>query len=185
MFDTAVSNRSAMVRKIVPLAFAIFFCFSIAPAGADQFCAGMRRNLKEPLGDYLAYYRTVAAAKPNEALYAKAENAALVGDKWIKQQMIENPNTFGENCGVAQMNNLTLMAALQAALEFRHDHSWMHGGILRAQTDSVTSSQGWIVADPTLGAPMYRFLVHSLRDAYTAGKIPIPDEVRAALRSYP
>ena len=83
------------------------------------------------------------------------------------------------------LNNLTLMAALQAALEFRHDHSWMHGGILRAQTDSVTSSQGWIVADPTLGAPMYRFLVHSLRDAYTAGKIPIPDEVRAALRSYP
>jgi hypothetical protein len=172
------------MKKIVVLACALVLLPAAQARAADAICGPMASNAEKPLREYLAYYRSIAAAKPNESVYAQAEKDFLVSSEWLKSQF-DNPKLFQNDCDPKIIHRSDLLAFVSANVEFRHDPSVIHAAVLRAQTDLVTAAAPWIVADPALGKPFYRFLLRGVRDAYTAGDIPIGAKLKAALSSYP
>lgn len=172
------------MKKIIGLACALFLLPAAPAVAADAICGPLASNAEKPLREYLAYYRTIAAAKPDERVYAQAEKDFLVSDTWLKSQL-DNPKIFQNDCDPKIIHRGDLLAYLSANAEFRHDPSLIHAVTLRAQTDLLLGDAPWIIADPALGKPFYRFLLHGVRDAYTAGDIPIGAKLKAALTSYP
>lgn len=156
---------------------AAWLALGSAAVSADDFCARQSAYTRKPLSEYLAYYRSVAASKADEAVYARAEKDFLTSSVWLKSQM-GNPELLQNSCDPKMRKDGDLLALLAADLEFRHDRSWMHAAALRAQTAILISLRRYVVQDPTLGLPLYRFLVRGARDAFAAGKIPLPDGLR-------
>jgi hypothetical protein len=172
------------MKKIIVFVCALFLLPAAPAVAADAICTPMASNAEKPLREYLAYYRTIAASKPDERMYVQAEKDFLVSNTWLKSQF-DNPKLFQNDCDPKIIHRSDLLAFVSANVEFRHDPSVIHAVVLRAQTDLVIAAAPWIVADPALGKPLYRFLLHGVRDAYTAGEIPMGNKLKAALSSYP
>jgi hypothetical protein len=172
------------MKRIIIFACALFLLPGAPAVAADTICAPLASNSEKPLREYLAYYRSIAAAEPDERLYVQAEKDFAVSNAWMKSQF-DNPKIFQNDCDPKIIHQGDLLVYLSANVEFRHDPSLIHAVVLRTQTDLVIGDAPWILADPALGKPFYRFLLHGVRDAYTAGEIPMGNTLKAALSSYP
>jgi len=172
------------MKKIIVLVCALCLVPMTPAVAADAICGPMATNAEKPLTGYLAYYRSVVASKPDESLYAQAEKDFLVSSAWLKSQL-DNPKLFQNDCDPKIIHRTDLLADLSANLEYRHDPSLIHAVTLITQTDLVLGAAPWILADPTLGKPMYRFLLRGIRDATKARDLPIRPTLAAALAAYP
>lgn len=158
---------------------------SMQPARAENYCAETQAHAETPLPDYLAYYRSVAAAKPDESLYIRGEKELQASGAWLADAMVK-PGFFDHPCGQDVVNVQDLLVVLSAVVEYRHGAGLLSRGIaLRPNLDFLEGLKKWIDADPKLGAPLYRYMLYGLRDAYVDSGLPMPVELRALPKSQP
>jgi len=158
---------------------------SVQPAPAEDYCAETQVHSEAPLPDYLAYYRSVAAAKPDETLYVRGEKEMLASEAWLADAMVK-PGFFDQPCAQNVTNAQDLLVVLSSVVEYRHGAGLLSRGIaLRPNLDFLEGLEKWIDGDPKLGAPLYRYLLYGLRDAYVESGLLMPAELRGLPKSQP
>ena len=174
------------MRSIFLVMMALWPALAGSPArAADDFGAQMDARFLPPRTQFIAYYRTIVAGKPDEPTYLAANASWDANAPWIEDQIF-NQGHSQTSCSHVSQQEGALLTVLGEIMRYRHgDRFFSDADARHTDLDMLTSLEADVNKLSDLDAGLYGFMVHALAATYVSKGAPVPAALERLQKLYP